>query len=233
MTWPEAVGRPLQIVYVPAEVIPGLVEKEEQAGRTRLELQYFKDAESDTWQYDVAPPSAPAGGRASAVPRGLASALPAQVRPVNNNLFPLGMPAQAPSGPILQQDRLATGPSRGRLFDQTQARSAGPVASGSNAIRANPAQVPVAPLRPVSQREPLVERTQGRDGDRENGQVWRPASKAAEDLYKRTKASPELYYRPVDVVAAGRRIRDLERESRKYTQPPRRLPHGVRDSYRP
>jgi hypothetical protein len=220
----------LEINFIPKDTIPGLVQKEEEAGRTRLELQVTKDPETNAWQYDVAPPSAAVVGKSAAVPRGLASALPAQVRPISNNPFPLGIPAQAPSVPSISQ---AAGPSRGRLFDQAQGRNTDPIASGSNAIRANSSVPSGPPPRAVAQREPLADRSQGREADNRREEVWRPASRAAEDLYKRTKASPALFYRPVDVVAAGRRLRDLERENRRYPQPARRLPSGVRDSYRP
>lgn len=222
--WPEAVGRPLETVFLPSETISKLVEKEEQAGRTRLELSVSRDPENKSWQYDMAPPSALAtAGKGTAVPRGLASALPAQVRLISDNPFPLGMPAQAPVGPLLTQDRGFPGPSRGRLFDQAQGRSALPIVSGSNALR---------PAQALPQRKPMSESSQIRESESKDV-TWRPPSRAAEDLYKQTKTSPPLYYRPVEIVAAGRRLRDIERENRKVAQPARRMPPGVRDSYRP
>lgn len=214
-------------------MIAELVQKEEQAGRARLELQYSRDATTKAWQYDVAPPTAPTGGKkAAAVPRGLASALPAQARPNSNNPFPLGMPDRAPAGPSLAQDRSAPGSSRGRMFDQAQARSIAPPLSGSNALRPMPSTSVPSNRADTAQRESAAppHQTSTNDGSEP---IWKPATRAAEDLYKQTKATPQLFYRPVDIVAAGRRLRDIERENRKLSKPARNMPPGVRDSYRP
>jgi hypothetical protein len=59
---------------------------------------------------------------------------------------------------------------------------------------------------------------------------WTPKP-GAEDLYHKTRAAPQLYYRPVDKVAAGRKLRELERGPYRPSQPSYR--DNFRDRYRP
>ncbi|KAK9894266.1 hypothetical protein P389DRAFT_174305 [Cystobasidium minutum MCA 4210] len=173
--WPEAVGKPLSVTYVPTEQIASLVEKEQAAGRTRLELIATFDYEHNEWQYDVAAPAAAttkALGNAPPVPRGLASSLPFQAQ-------------GRPGGP--------TGP--GRLDPRSMVTATS--ASG-------------APIRLPSISAFAQSRPPRDDGATDSGQPWLPKA-GAEDLYHKTKTAPELYYRAVDKVAAGRRLRELER----------------------
>lgn len=183
--WPEAVGKPLSVTYLPSEKIASLVEKEQAAGRTRLELVTSFDSESNEWQYDVVAPIAAAKslGQAPPVPRGLASSLPFQAR--------VAAPAAGPSGP-------------GRLDPRNMV----------TATSASGAAIRLPSNSAFAQSRPPVSRSAGPSGAPESstdsGKPWLPKA-GAEDLYHKTKTAPELYYRAVDKVAAGRRLREVER----------------------
>lgn len=182
---------------MPTSTIPSLVSKEEAAGRTRLELVARR--EGDEWTYDVLPLAEAQAFQASNrpsngnIPRGLASAVPTQARSNVTNPFPLGRPEQPPADPharhrgslLVDPNNVRPGLSGGRLEGGGRIGSAANEGGSSAAVGM---------------------KADALDGDR----VWMPASGSA-STYKRTKTTPELYYRPVDMVAAGRRLRELER----------------------
>jgi hypothetical protein len=215
------------VVYNPDSEIPRLVAAEEAAGRARLELVVRKDPDTLAWQFAVEAPSAASGaatGKAAASVRGLASAVPSAVRPNSSNPFPLGTPASAPS--TSSASRAGAGPAGNRLFQQANSNRTSVVTASGASIqipRSSAFSQSTLPLHSASVTR--VDPARRLDEDR----LWQPA-RGAESTYKQTQSIPQIWYRPVDAVTAGRKLRDLAREKQK---PAPRRQIGIRDSYRP
>lgn len=209
--WPEVVGKPLSVTFLPTEKVATLVEKEEAAGRTRLELVCSFDEASNEWKYDVLAPSTMNGrslGQAPLAPRGLASSLPLQARS--------GMP---PAG------------SSSRLGPRNMITAT----SASGAAIQIPSNSAFAQSRPPAVRQSISPFASTSESDK----IWLPKA-GAEGLYSKTKTTPQLYYKAVDKVAAGRRLKQLEAGPRPFERAPygrgggRPAPSSsYRDSYRP
>lgn len=250
--WPEAVGKPLSITYITTSRIASLVEKEQGAGRARLELTAYLDKESSEWEFDLSPPSAgliAARGRLpqqtgnAAVPRGLASSIPIQARPnnVTSNPFPLGRPDQPPVDPNIAIARARGNPLHSpqaiqggsRLFQQSQLGGGGGGKATVTTATGEPIHIPAnsgfAQTRTIKRERD--------DTDKER--IWQPAS-GSDSIYKKTENSPQLWYKPVDLMSAGRKLREMEQEHRRNNRgrgsgsgSGMRMPRGVRDTYRP
>lgn len=214
-------GKPLSVTYIPSEKITSLVEKEEAAGRTRMELVTTFDDASNEWQYDVLASSTSTGrqlGHAPSVPRGLASSMPIQAR--------TGVSAPGPSG---------LGRLDPRSMITATSASGASIQLPSNSAFAQSRPPAIRQTAPTSSAIPL---TSARDAE----SIWTPKA-GAEDLYSRTKTTPPLYYKAVDKVAAGRRLRQLEWAPSSFERAPynrggggggRPAPSSAfRDSYRP
>lgn len=157
-------------------------------------------------------------GQAPPVPRGLASSLPLQARA---GVLPGGGQVGQPTG-------------LGRLDPRNMITAT----SASGASFQLPSSSAFAQSRPPAMRDNAF-RSAGPSEAVDSGRPWTPKP-GAEGLYEKTKATPPLYWKPVDKVAAGRRLRELERGPYIARNPGpsaggrRPLPSSsFRDTYRP
>ena len=209
-----------------------------------------RDPASGEWTYDVAPPApvaasaAPGRGQAAAAPvRGLASSIPSAIRQA-------GPSRTDPREPVASAST-GRGPLSSRLFESAQAGRGATVSatSASGATFQIPSSSAFAQSRPVvgerADRAGPDIATLSRNGDADG--LWQPPTSKVAETYRRTKATPQLYWKPVDMVEAGRKLRELQgldKRSRMrrqqgtaggssgFSSAPRRAP-GAGDSYRP
>lgn len=203
--WPETVGKVLETVYVPSDIVPKLLEQESAGGRQRLELAVSWSEAESRWLFEMLPPSSVPGLSqrlgAPAV-RGLASATPSAIRAAAVQTSAVSPTAPVPREPLAAR----LGINNGALVGTRS-----PPLPRTAVSSVQPSQPPLAPSRSESA-------------------TWQPSANSLK-LYKQTRTLPLLYWRPVDPIAAGRKLRELERQKRQYTTV--RPREALRDSYRP